>query len=146
MAGSDAPIGGESPATSQARGRRPSGRGRDKTAPRPRRVPERTCIACRQVAGKRALVRVVRTTLGGVEVDLTGRKNGRGAYLHADTACWDLALRRNALNVALKVVVGNEDLAAIRAYRDQIAGAGVEATPADSSSQGNERADTPATT
>ena len=68
------------------------------------------------------MVRVVRTVAGGVEVDLTGRKNGRGAYLHADPACWDVALRRGSLNAALKVTVGEADLAAIRAYRNEIAG------------------------
>lgn len=92
--------------------------GRGKMAIRPRRVPARTCIACRQVEGKRSLIRVVRTVTGGVEVDLTGRKNGRGAYLHADQACWDLALKRNTFNMALKTTVGGEDLQAIRAYRD----------------------------
>jgi predicted RNA-binding protein YlxR (DUF448 family) len=70
--------------------------------PRPRHVPQRTCVACRQVAGKRTLVRVVRTAEGTVEVDPTGKRNGRGAYLHADPACWDLALKRNVLQHALK--------------------------------------------
>ena len=88
-------------------------------------------MACRQVAGKRTLVRVVRTVTGAVEVDPTGRKNGRGAYLHADPACWDMALKRGALHAALKVTVGEADLAAIRAYRDEIGGAAsAEVAPA----------------
>ena len=50
--------------------------------PRPKHVPQRTCIACRKVAGKRGLVRLVRTAEGNVEVDPSGKQAGRGAYLH----------------------------------------------------------------
>lgn len=125
MAASDASAGEGAPGTSPRRGGRDpkgTGRARGRAAPRPRHVPERTCVACRTVAGKRTLVRIVRTTAGGVEVDPTGRKNGRGAYLHADPACWDLALRRGALNAALKVTVAPEDMQALRAYRATLAG------------------------
>ncbi|RLT59384.1 MAG: YlxR family protein [Chloroflexi bacterium] len=96
-----------------------------------RRVPERTCVACRETAGKRELVRVVRTVAGPVEVDLTGRKNGRGAYLHADPVCWDMAFKRQTLNGALKTVVGGDDLTALQEFRDRlVAGdAGVAAVP-----------------
>jgi predicted RNA-binding protein YlxR (DUF448 family) len=124
MASSDAPEGEGRPGKSTPQANRGTGgRGRGRVTPRPKRIPERTCVACRQVAGKRTLVRLVRTVSGGVEVDPTGRKNGRGAYLHADPACWDSALRRGSLNAALRVTVGEADIAAIRAYRDQMAGA-----------------------
>ena len=53
---------------------------------RRKHVPLRTCVACRQVAGKRELIRLVRTEKG-VEVDKTGKKAGRGAYLHQRQAC-----------------------------------------------------------
>ena len=43
---------------------------------------------------KRGLVRVVRTPEGRVELDATGKKNGRGAYVHDARACWDEALKR----------------------------------------------------
>jgi predicted RNA-binding protein YlxR (DUF448 family) len=52
---------------------------------RPKHVPQRTCIACRRVAGKRSFVRVVRTAQG-VEIDPTGKRAGRGAYLHPNHA------------------------------------------------------------
>ena len=81
-------------------------------------MPQRTCVACRQVEGKRQLVRVVRTPTGVVEVDLTGKKNGRGAYLHADPACWDTALKRKALQHALKTEIAETDRLALTAFRD----------------------------
>ncbi|HUW09157.1 MAG TPA: YlxR family protein, partial [Anaerolineae bacterium] len=48
---------------------------------RRKRIPQRTCVACRQVQGKRALVRIVRLAGGDVQVDPTGKLAGRGAYL-----------------------------------------------------------------
>jgi predicted RNA-binding protein YlxR (DUF448 family) len=48
------------------------------------------------------MVRVVRSGDGPVEVDLTGKKSGRGAYLCGIADCWKLAMRRGALNRALK--------------------------------------------
>ena len=81
-----------------------------------RRAPERTCIGCRQTAGKRALVRVVRTAEGNVQLDETGRRNGRGAYLHADPACWRAALGRDALARALHTALAAADREALEAY------------------------------
>jgi uncharacterized protein len=71
--------------------------------------PVRTCVACRQEAGKRNLVRLVRDpTTGEVKVDPTGRANGRGAYLHRDPDCVELARRRGGLARALKAPVPPE--------------------------------------
>ena len=69
----------------------------------PSREPVRTCVGCRQEAGKRALVRLVRAPDGAVRLDLTGR--GRGAYLHREPGCIDLARRRRALERSLKAQV-----------------------------------------
>jgi predicted RNA-binding protein YlxR (DUF448 family) len=77
---------------------------------RPRHVPQRTCIACRSTEAKRVLVRVVRTPEGRVELDATGKKNGRGAYVHEQRACWDEALKKDRLGRALKVSVPAADL------------------------------------
>ena len=46
-----------------------------------RRVPLRTCVACGSKTEKGSLVRIVAPRQGSVEVDVTGRANGRGAYL-----------------------------------------------------------------
>jgi uncharacterized protein len=96
-------------------------RKRHRGGPRPKHVPQRTCVACRQVAGKRELVRVVRTPLGTVEVDPTGKKNGRGAYIHLDPACWEAAFKRKALQHALKTELSEDDRAALVAFKDGLA-------------------------
>lgn len=87
-----------------------------KGSPRPKHVPQRTCIACRSTEAKRGLVRVVRTPEGRVELDLTGKKNGRGAYVHELRACWDEALKKERLSRALKVTVPIADLQALTVH------------------------------
>ena len=76
---------------------------------RPKHVPIRTCVACRQTSAKRALVRLVRDAAGVVEVDPTGKRNGRGAYLCPGRACWEQALRRGTLERALKTALRPAD-------------------------------------
>ena len=68
----------------------------------PRRVPSRSCVACRTVRPKRELVRVVRTPAGEVVLDESGRLAGRGAYVCRSTACLDKAITKGALSRALK--------------------------------------------
>ena len=71
--------------------------------PRPRHVPQRTCIACRKVDAKRGLTRLVRLPEAHVAIDLTGKRAGRGAYLCAERGCWETALKRKAIERALKI-------------------------------------------
>jgi hypothetical protein len=73
-------------------------------------------VGCRQEAGKRALVRIVRTTDHRVTVDPTGKANGRGAYLHAERSCWEKALKGSTIGHALKFIPAKEDIEALRAY------------------------------
>ena len=89
---------------------------RRKQPPRPRHVPQRTCIACKQVRPKRELLRIVRTPQGHVELDPTGKKSGRGAYLCAKRSCWDLALRKGKLEHEFELTLLPEDRAALEAY------------------------------
>lgn len=96
----------------------------------PRRAPERSCAACRRREQKRGLIRLVRTPDGQVEVDPTGRRPGRGAYLCADQACWEEALKRRALNRALRTVLTAEEVARLRQYAQDLPSAAGEG-PAD---------------
>ena len=75
---------------------------------KPRHEPARTCVACRQEAGKHNLIRFVRRPDGGVALDRTGRANGRGAYLHATPECIVLARKRRSVDRALGVPVTPE--------------------------------------
>ncbi|HSR26657.1 MAG TPA: YlxR family protein [Candidatus Eisenbacteria bacterium] len=73
--------------------------------PSRRHEPVRTCVGCREEAGKRGLIRLVRGPDGAVRADPTGRSHGRGAYLHPDPACLEVARRRHALERALRAEV-----------------------------------------
>jgi predicted RNA-binding protein YlxR (DUF448 family) len=74
----------------------------------PRSEPARTCVACREEAGKATMLRVVRRAEGGAVVDRTGRAQGRGAYLHNAAECIETARKKKALDRALKTQVGPE--------------------------------------
>lgn len=60
--------------------------------PTAKKVPERMCVACRQLKPKHDLLRIVNTA-DGVIVDLTGKVNGRGVYLCKCKECLMLALK-----------------------------------------------------
>lgn len=84
--------------------------------PRPKHVPQRTCVACRRSDTKRGLLRLVRDADGRVALDLTGKRAGRGAYLCHQPSCWEQALKRQALERALRIdVLHGEDRAALEA-------------------------------
>ncbi len=84
--------------------------------PRPRHQPQRSCVACRATTAKRELVRIVRLPTGAVEVDPTGKKSGRGAYLCRRVACWEEAVKRNRISKALRITLSEESKAALRAF------------------------------
>lgn len=80
---------------------------------RVKHVPIRTCVVCREKAGKRTLTRVVRTA-DGVVLDSSGKMNGRGAYLCEQAACWERAISSDVLAKALKTTLTAEDRARLR--------------------------------
>jgi predicted RNA-binding protein YlxR (DUF448 family) len=94
-------------------------------SPKPRHVPQRTCVGCRTTDAKRQFVRVVRTTEGTVEVDPTGKRNGRGAYLCAQRECWEEALKKDRLARALRATISAGDRATLRAYGERLEPAAV---------------------
>jgi uncharacterized protein len=82
-----------------------------------RRLPQRTCIGCRQVRSKRELVRLVLPAEGPVAVDPTGKRNGRGAYIcrQSGTTCLEQARKRRAVTRALRVEPDRVDHEALAA-------------------------------
>ena len=74
----------------------------------PKREPARTCVGCRGVGRQAGLIRFTRRAGGGVQVDSTKRPEGRGAYLHDDPACIELARKRRALDRALRTAIQPE--------------------------------------
>jgi predicted RNA-binding protein YlxR (DUF448 family) len=81
-----------------------------------RRLPQRTCIICRQTSGKRTLVRIVRTASDGIQIDERGKIPGRGAYLCHDSDCWHRALGSTALQQALRTDLTPEEQVLLTEY------------------------------
>ncbi|MBP7213158.1 MAG: YlxR family protein [Anaerolineaceae bacterium] len=85
---------------------------------KPKHIPQRTCVGCREVLPKRNLIRLVRTD-EGVRVDLSGKLPGRGAYLHDQQSCWIRGMK-GTLAKALRTTISEQDLAALQAYTETL--------------------------
>lgn len=83
---------------------------------RRKHVPQRTCVACRQVKPARELVRIVRLPGGDIEVDEKGKTPGRGAYLCPNRSCWETASSRKLVEHALKTKITNEQEENLRQF------------------------------
>jgi len=66
------------------------------------KIPMRTCIGCQCKRPKKEMIRIIRTPDGEIEIDKTGKKSGRGAYLCDNIECLDAALKKNNLKKSLK--------------------------------------------
>ncbi|HBQ64797.1 MAG TPA: DUF448 domain-containing protein [Clostridiales bacterium] len=77
----------------------------------------RMCVGCRQMKPKRELIRIVKSTGDIAEVDPTGKKNGRGAYICADGSCLETARKQKRLDRALGCEVRGEVYTAIQEGR-----------------------------
>lgn len=85
-----------------------------------KRTPQRTCVACRETREKKELIRLVRTSNGSVEIDTTARKPGRGAYLCPKKECWELALKKNRLEYALRTKLRGDNRDVLIKYDDSL--------------------------
>ena len=86
-------------------------------------VPQRTCVACRKVRAKRELIRLVRISDGNIEVDTSGKKAGRGAYLCPVWECWEIGLRDGRLEHSLRTRLSQESREQLIQYGKSLRGA-----------------------
>ena len=68
---------------------------------KPRKIPQRQCVGCREMKDKKALLRIVKTPEGEIHLDPTGRQNGRGAYICADPGCLAKARKNRGIERSL---------------------------------------------
>lgn len=73
-----------------------------------KRVPQRKCVGCGEMIGKKGAVRIVRDKEGVFSVDPTGKKSGRGAYICSDMKCLELARKGKKLERSFKCQVPAE--------------------------------------
>ena len=79
-----------------------------------RKVPLRMCVGCQTVKPKKELVRIVRTPEGEVDVDPTGKKNGRGVYICPNVDCLTAAVKGKRLDKALEHSLRDEIIQKLR--------------------------------
>ncbi|MBO5356856.1 MAG: YlxR family protein [Clostridia bacterium] len=73
-----------------------------------RKVPERKCLGCMESFPKKELVRIVRLPDGSVQMDLTGKKSGRGAYICKNKTCLKKAIKSKRIQNNLEVEISEE--------------------------------------
>lgn len=73
-----------------------------------KKIPMRQCIGCGEMKEKKNLMRILKKEDGSFEIDVTGKKNGRGAYLCPSPNCLEKAIRTRGLERSLKCPVPRE--------------------------------------
>ncbi len=73
-----------------------------------KKIPQRKCVGCNEMKDKKSLLRIVRSPEGEISLDLTGKKNGRGAYVCHDKACITKAVKEKRLERALEKSISDE--------------------------------------
>ena len=75
---------------------------------KPKNIPQRQCVGCREMRDKRELIRVVKSPEGGVSLDFRGKKPGRGAYVCPNAECLKKARKSRALERAFSAAIPPE--------------------------------------
>lgn len=73
-----------------------------------KKIPMRQCVGCGEMKGKKEMMRVLKTAEGPIVLDVTGKKNGRGAYLCRQAECLRLARKNKGLERSLKVRIPDD--------------------------------------
>ena len=73
-----------------------------------RKVPMRKCIGCQEMKNKKDMIRILKTTEDRIEIDTTGKKNGRGAYICLSRDCFEKAVKTKGIERSLKMSIPRE--------------------------------------
>lgn len=91
---------------------------------KPKKIPMRMCVGCREMKEKRGLIRIVRTPDGQAALDPTGKMSGRGAYVCRQAECLRRSIRQKQLERQLEITLTPEITEALAAEMDRLAAAG----------------------
>lgn len=83
--------------------------------PKVKKVPMRQCVGCKEMKPKKELLRVVRTPDGVIDLDPTGKRSGRGAYICPQSDCLAKAMKQKGLERALEHPISDEVYARLQA-------------------------------
>lgn len=88
--------------------------------PKTKHIPQRTCVACRQIKNQRDLIHLVLEPNGNVQVDISNNLSGRGAYLCPKRECWEIGIRKNRLDSSLRTIVGSDNRQALIDFSNKL--------------------------
>ena len=92
---------------------------------KPRKIPMRMCVGCREMKEKRELIRIVRTPEGETLIDPTGKKSGRVAYVCRSPECLKRAIKQKQLERQLQVSLTDEVNEVLMAEMNRLATEGI---------------------
>ena len=72
---------------------------------KPKKIPQRQCVGCREMKEKRELIRVVKSPEGEIALDFRGKKPGRGAYVCPNAECLKKARKSRSLERAFSAAI-----------------------------------------
>ena len=87
---------------------------------KPRKIPMRMCVGCREMKPKAQLLRVVKPSDGDAHIDRTGKAPGRGAYICPEVDCFRKARKTRALERALNCTISDEVFDALEVQVAQV--------------------------
>ncbi len=70
-----------------------------------RKIPMRKCVGCQEMKSKKEMIRVLKTSENTFELDRTGKKNGRGAYVCCSKECLEKAMKNKGLERSFKQAI-----------------------------------------
>ncbi len=73
-----------------------------------KKIPLRQCVGCGEMKGKKEMMRVLKTAENEICLDVTGKKNGRGAYVCKSRECLQKARKNKGLERSFKMGIPNE--------------------------------------
>ena len=85
-----------------------------------KKIPMRKCVACGEQKEKKELLRIVNNKEEGILLDITGKKNGRGAYICISNKCVNKAKKNKRLNITLETEISGEFYDELTNYVDSI--------------------------
>ena len=73
-----------------------------------KKIPMQKCVGCQEMKSKKEMMRVLKTSEDTFELDATGKKNGRGAYLCFSKECFEKAVKNKGLERSFKQAIPKE--------------------------------------
>ena len=73
-----------------------------------KKMPQRTCLGCNEKKDKNLLIRVVKNKEGEINIDVTGKMEGRGAYICNNIQCLENAIKKKRLNKTFDMNISEE--------------------------------------